>query len=221
MKTCRMSSCVSILRCDASALSPLPPPRACMNTGLPRLPASSTRRRSARCAGLYPQWLLVCNPCVRGMPARVDPGEHFLRLLLLDSLPQRRRCCHLLLILHVHPAAPDHRRILRAPQHRCEKTNMRTHPVHVCFIWIWICDTVLSSRPACSLKVSKSEARLGILTETTLAHMPVCWRPLASMFKLDVPPQDGHSMLDREHSASGHAKTASVTVLFLPRTCLH
>ena len=32
------------------------------------------------------------------------------------------------------------------------------------------------------------------------------------MFKLDVPPQDGHSMLDREHSASGHAKRASVSV---------
>ena len=42
--------------------------------------------------------------------------------------------------------------------------------------------------------------------------MRVCWRPLASMFKLDVPPQDGHSILEREHSASGHAKRASVSV---------
>ena len=65
MKTCRMSSCVSILRCDASALSPLPPPRACMNTGLPRLPASSTCKRSARCVD-YPQSRLLCNPFVRG-----------------------------------------------------------------------------------------------------------------------------------------------------------
>ena len=32
------------------------------------------------------------------------------------------------------------------------------------------------------------------------------------MFKLDVPPQDGHSILDRKHSASGYAKRASVTV---------
>ena len=101
-------------------------------------------------------------------------GEHFLRLLLLDSLPQRRRCCHLLLILHVHPAAPDHRRILRAPHHRCVEQNVRAPPVHVCFIWIRICDTVVSSRPACSLKVSKSQACLGILTETTLAHTCLC-----------------------------------------------
>ena len=114
MKTCPMSSCVSILRCDASALSPLPPPRACTNdTGLPRLPASSTCRRSARCVD-DPELRLLCNPFVRVTPARVDPGEHFLRLLLLDSLPQRRHCCHLLVILHFHPAAPDHRRILHA-----------------------------------------------------------------------------------------------------------
>ena len=79
-----------------------------------------------------------------------------MRLLLLDSLPQRRHCCHLLLILYVHPAAPDHRRVLRAPHHRCEEQNVRAPPVHVCFIWIWIRDTVLSSRPAMltqSLKV--------------------------------------------------------------------
>ena len=61
-----------------------------------------------------------------------------------------------------------------------------------------------------SLKVSSSSWNLDRNYLGT--HMPVCWRPLASMFKLDVPPQDGHSMLDREHSASGHAKRASVPV---------
>ena len=206
MKTCRMSSCVSILRCDASALSPFPPPRACMNTGLPRLPASSTCKRSARCID-HPQSRLLCNPFVRRTPARVDRGEHFLRLLLLDTLPQRRRCCHLLLILHVHPAAPDHRRILRASQHRCEEQNVRAPPVIVCFIWIWICDTVVSSRPACSLKVSKSQARLGILTETTLAHTSLCvgdhllqCSGEMCLRKTDIP------------FASGHAKRAAVSV---------
>ena len=181
-----MSFCESILRCDAPALSPLPPPRACKNTGLPRLPASSTCGRSARCVDSS-QSRLLCNTFVRRTTASVDPSEHFLRLLLLDILLQRRHCCHLLVILHVHPTALDHRRILRALHHRFEKQNVRAPPVHICFIWIWICDTVLSSRPACSPKVLSLSWNLDRNYLGT--HMPVCWRPLAPMFKFDVPPQ--------------------------------
>ena len=88
------------------------------------------------------------------------------------------------------PLASDHCRILRAPHHRCKEQNVRAPPVHVCFIWIWICDTVLSSRPACSLKVLSLSWNLDRNYLGT--YMPVCWRPHASMFKSDVPPQDGH-----------------------------
>ena len=108
------------------------------------------------------------------------------------------------------PLASDHCRILRAPHHRCKEQNVRALPVHICFIWIWICDTVLSSRTACSLKVLSLSWNLDRNYLGT--YMPVCWRPHASMFKSDVPPQDGHCILERKHSASGHAKRASVSV---------